>query len=214
MALDPLLQKRYDAEGINPETKAFALINGEVYLTVAGMEIKAMRSGILAGKDPVTFSFDTQDITSPHDTHTRKTPVSAVATYHRLIIDVPRAFSSDPVQFSEYARKRWHYEMPFMFLAKIARACALRHAFPDIFAGVVSYEEAQSELNFTDQPVKSSTQPVLVSNIIEGVLSQGQKQSLNRAEITNRTDIPDTPPSVSSLVASVFNNPHLPEGRG
>lgn len=194
MSLDPLLQKRYESESINPETKAFALINGEIYLTVAGMELKAMRSGMLCGKLPVVFGEEV-DATDPHTGKPINVPTTAVATYKRFCMDIICEFSSDPVHFFEYANKRWHYEKPFMFLAKIARACALRHTFPDIFAGVVSYEEAQSELNFSDKSM-----PVTV------VLTDGGpvREEAQYKKVVQVETIPSSPKAVSDMVAAIF----------
>lgn len=210
MNLDPLLKQRYEAEGINPETNAFALIDGKVYLTVAGMELKAMRSGVLAGKQPVQFG-PGMDVTTLDGTIVNG-PEWATATYQRLVMDQPRDFSSDPVQFDEYAKKRWHYEKPFMFLAKIARACALRHAFPDIFAGVVSYEEMQCELKFADHSVppgktkfadQSSSSPQ--EQKVQPTLAGKNEYIPGKPFIPKgECNLPDSPKAVSDMVAAIF----------
>lgn len=191
-----LLEQRYQTEGIHPDTNAFYLIDGKIYMSVAGMEIKAMRSGVLAGKSAVTFGPEI-DAENPFSNKQINIPTTAIATYSRLIMDVPREFSSDPVQFFEYAKKRWHYEKPFMFLGKIARACALRHAFPDIFAGVISYEEQQCELGF-DAPTVQQNQSAKPT----------QQLTVNKEAFNNiQSGLPASPSSVHDLVAAVFNKP-------
>jgi len=200
-----ILAQKYQSSGINPDTNAFCLIDGKIYMTVAGMEIMAMRSGVLAGKSAVRF-LDEIDVENPFSNKQINVPSQAVATYSRLIMDVPREFSSDPVQFFEYAKKRWHYEKPFMFLAKIARACALRHAFPDIFAGVISYEEQQCELGFGDEPVKAlPTQPLTVNKEAFNNIQAGQPTITGSSYPP--VGLPASPSSVHDLVASVFNKP-------
>lgn len=190
-----ILAKRYVDEGIDPITKAFCLIDGKIYMTVAGMEIKAMRSGVLTGKGSVQFCPPDEEIepANPMGTFIRS-PKWAIGSYERLVMDQSRTFKSDPVFFTEYAKKRWHYEKPFMFLAKIARACALRHAFPDIFAGVVSYEEQECDLGFdNDIPQKSnisvqeldtkqivpSPSPQAISNMVAQIFKQGLEAAQN-----------------------------------
>ena len=187
------LTQRYKDEGIDPITGAFCLIDGKVYMTVAGMEIKAMRSGVLAGKGSVVFSTDEIEPANPFTGEFARSPRFATATYSRLIMDTPREFSSDPVSFREYAKKQWHFEKPFMFLAKIARACALRHAFPDIFAGVVSYEEAQSELNFGDKDIPKTA------------------DILTREYMTKPDIILPTPDSIKDMVTTVFGKKAVTE---
>jgi|SRR5579872_52254 len=193
MTLEPILQKKYESEGIDPSTNAFALIDGKVYTTVAGMEIKAMRSGVLAGKASVVFGPEI-DAVNPHDQTNINVPTFAVATYKRFCMDKICEFQSDPVQFFEYAKKRWHYEKPFMFLAKIARACALRHAFPDIFAGVISYEEQQCELGFD-----KDTSPPKISSTV----NSNPKTSI-RDESLPSSKLPPSPKAVSDIVAAIF----------
>lgn len=210
MAISPdnILLERYAAEGINPETKAFALIDGAVYMTVAGMEIKAMRSGVLAGKSAVVFGQEV-DAVNPHDQKDINIPTSAIATYQRIIMDQPRDFSSDPVQFHEYAKKRWHYEKPFMFLAKIARACALRHAFPDIFAGVISYEEMQCELNFDrEQKLEAVLQETnrKHGDTLKKLADIPKKPDILTRETSPKqeSNLPTSPKAVSDMVAAIF----------
>jgi hypothetical protein len=190
--MSDLLIERYKLENIDPETRAFALIDGKIYTTVAGMELKAMRSGVLAGKTAVEFGPEI-DAVNKYDQTDINVPTWAVATYKRLIMDKPSKFSSDPVHFFEYAKQRWHYEKPFMFLAKIARACALRHAFPDILAGVISAEEIQCELNFGDE--KNT------DYMSGGSIKTVEPAHYKRAVIT---EIPVSPTSVSEMVASIF----------
>jgi len=148
-SLEQQLAERYQAEGIDPLTNAYCIYKDKIYRTCAGMELLAMRSGLLCGKDAVVFG-EQIDTVCPKTGATVNVPTSAIATYYRFCMDKVCKFQSDEVQFFEYAHndQRWHFEKGFMFLAKIARSCALRHAFPDIFAGTISYEEAQCELGF------------------------------------------------------------------
>lgn len=213
--MEDKLAQRYIQEGISPDTNAFYLIDGKIYMSVAGMEIKAMRSGVLAGKSAVRF-LNEIETENPFSNKTINVPTEAIATYSRLIMDVPREFESDPVQFFEYAKKRWHFEKPFMFLGKIARACALRHAFPDIFAGVISYEEQQCELGFEQTESVSKPSPPATQKPVTEII----------ADAFGNHNLPAAPSSVHDLVASVFNRSgtievldgpthvHLPEGRG
>ena len=145
------LAEKYAAEGIDPLTNAFCLLDDKIYMTVAGMEIKAMRSGLIAGKGAVVFTGE-QTVINPHTGQDIIAPVSATATYKRFCMDQICEFSSDPIYFKEYAKQPWHFEKPNMYLAKVARGCCLRHTVPEILAGVLSYEEAQAGLNFDKAP--------------------------------------------------------------
>lgn len=113
-----------------------------IYPKVATLELKAMRTGVYAGKSSAEFIYDIDNKL-----------ISATTSIKRLVMDKVCKFSSDPVQFTEYVKLDWHKEKPHMFLGKIALARALRHAFPDLLTddptvSSISHEEIRCELNF------------------------------------------------------------------
>lgn len=112
-----------------------------IYPKVATLELKAMRTGVYAGKTAAVFEDAFAEL------------ISAKTAVKRFVMDNICEFWSDPVYHNEYAKLDWHKEKPHMFLGKIALARALRHAFPDLLAddptvSSISHEEIRCELNF------------------------------------------------------------------
>lgn len=194
-ALSDNLKKRYEAEGISPDTNALAEYNGKIFWTCEGMEYKAMRTGVLAGKGSTKFPIVPMEVVNPHTGKEISVPMFAVATYKRFNMDQVCTYKSDPVVFTEYAKKPWHFKYPYMYLAKVARSRALRHAFPELFAGTFSYEEATAELSFNENgrsKVEDNRTSSSGSHKVELVLGSSQ------------FDIPEIKTSVSDLVKNVF----------
>lgn len=133
-----------------------------VYPKVATLELRAMRTGVYAGKSAARFEHDENGVL-----------LSATTTVRRLVMDKVCKFASDPVSFSEYAKLDWHKEKPHMFLGKIALARAIRHAFPDLLSddptvSFLSYEEMKCGLDFGGGPdVKAEeSKPASIDNPI------------------------------------------------
>jgi phage recombination protein Bet len=111
----------------------------EPFVAIDGLQAIAARTGGWAGIDLPKLEF-----ANPTD----QQPVSASVTVYRMIGGQRCAFSSI-VWWTEAARHRrdgqlnrpWA-EMPRLMLGKVARAAALRMAFPEELSGVYSEEEA------------------------------------------------------------------------
>jgi hypothetical protein len=149
------------AEHLDPDNDPYVPIYNEkkqgwlIYPKVATLEVKAMRNGSYAGKNKCIFFYN-------ENTEL----LFAQTTIFRLIMDQPRAFESDPVFLSEYANAniKWHHEKKHMFLAKVALGRALRHAFPDLFGVVITYEEAMCKLEFDSQSATMTNKNKVESN--------------------------------------------------
>ncbi len=110
----------------------------EPFVTIDGLYTVAARTGEWAGIDLPTYEVD-----SGHP----EAPVSASVTVYRMIHGARSPFASI-VRWSEFVKKdregnvtRAWREMPYHMLGKVARAQAIRMAFPEYLAGV--YEESE-----------------------------------------------------------------------
>ena len=112
----------------------------EPFVTIDGLQAIAARTGQYAGIDKPTFDYDKDG-----------KMVAASATAYRMVNGQRCPFSSF-VLWDEFARKKrsgdltraWT-EMPMHMLGKVARAHALRIAFPEELGGVFEESEAPQE---------------------------------------------------------------------
>ena len=114
----------------------------EPFTTIDGLQTIAARTGQLAGIDPPQFvEPENQDPADPH-------PESASVAVYRLIGGQRSPFVAF-VRWAEFVKRKkdgsltraWAH-MPYHMLGKVARAQALRMAFPDELSGV--FEEAEA----------------------------------------------------------------------
>jgi phage recombination protein Bet len=114
----------------------------EPFVTIDGLSSIASRTGQYAGMDLPVFVMD-----SEHP----EVPVSVTVTAYRMVQGQRCAFAA-VVRWREFAKKdregnltRAWAEMPTHMLAKVARAQALRMAFPEELSGVYEESEAPTE---------------------------------------------------------------------
>jgi phage recombination protein Bet len=114
------------------------------FVTIDGLYAIAARTGEWAGIDPPQY-----EVNPEHP----EVPVSASATVYRMVHGTRYPFAAI-VRFSEFVKRNregemtrpWQ-EMPFHMLGKVARAHALRMAFPEELSGV--YEESEAPVDVT-----------------------------------------------------------------
>ena len=111
----------------------------EPFVTIDGLQAIAGRTGAWAGADLPVWEKD------PNDT---KRPLSASVTVYRMVGSQRCPFAAI-VWWSEFAKKdrsgnltRSWDQMSFHMLSKVAKAHALRMAFPEELSGVYAEEEA------------------------------------------------------------------------
>jgi hypothetical protein len=149
-----------------------------IYPKVETLAFKVAKTGFYAGKDCCVHT---------HDEHGHL--VSSQTTVYKLVMDHVREFSGDEVYYDEYKNKgKFHNEKPHMAMAKIAFAKALRQAWPELLAGLVTYEEARCELDF------GRTKP------------PGKTVQATDFDITKPDIVHKTPDSITNMVAEVFGN--------
>jgi phage recombination protein Bet len=114
----------------------------EPFVTIDGLSSIAARTGKYAGMDPVAVDVDPEN---------QNIPISASATVYRMVEGQRCPFTST-VRWKEFAKKdregnltRAWAEMPTFMLSKVARAQALRMAFPEELSGVYEMDEAPVE---------------------------------------------------------------------
>jgi phage recombination protein Bet len=124
---------------------------GTIQTGIDGYRVVASRNGLAGIEDAV---FD--DETASH-------PSKATVTVYRMVAGTRVPFTAS-ARWSEYAQIKdgqpiamWK-KMPYLMLAKVAEALALRKAFPNDLSGVYTNEEmAQADTVEVEQPAPAPT---------------------------------------------------------
>lgn len=156
-----------------------------IYPKVETLAFKVAKTAQYAGKDCCVHTHDEQG-----------NLVSSQTTVYKLVMDSIREFSGDEVFYQEYnSGSKFHHEKPHMAMSKISFAKALRQAWPEILAGLITTEEAACELDF------GHPNGAVIHHEIKSKSVQASDFDITKPDV-----IHPTPPGISDKVAMLFGN--------